>query len=102
MPTCAIPGCTEHFACSLRAKGVQVSPAATPNRRNKVPPRKPDPAWERGTAGEHRVDGSFMPYLNDKGSPLHVKEHGERRREIDERVKRLKTDPHVFKSATAG
>ena len=74
-----------------------MSPSATPNRRNQVPPRKADPAWERGVAGEHRPGGGFMPYLNDSGTDvMRVKEAGERRREIDERVKRLKGDPHVF------
>lgn len=39
-----------------------------------------------------------MPYLNGHGSPLHLKEAGERRRQIDERVHRLKNDPLVFAS----
>ena len=37
-----------------------------------------------------------MPYLNDKGGRIHVKEAGERRHEIEDRVKRLKGDPNVF------
>ena len=70
------------YGCRLRSKGVAISPAATPSRRNTVAPPTADPAWERGVAGERRPDGSFMPYLNDKGSRLHLKEAGERRREI--------------------
>lgn len=97
MATCQIPDCTEHYACALRAKGFSVSPAATPTRRNRIPTRhKANPAWERGVAGEHRADGSFMPYLGDGNRKIHVKEAGERRREIDARVHRLKNDPNVF------
>lgn len=92
--------CDGCYGCRLRAKGVMVSPAATPNRRNKIAPRTADPAWERGIAGEHRP-GGFMPYLNDKGSPIHVKEAGERRTEIDARVHQLRNDPNVF-AATGG
>lgn len=84
------------WGCRIRAKGVQVSPSATPSRRNTIPPRTADPAWERGLAGERRCDGSFMPYLNEHGSPLHVKEAGERRHEINAQVDRLRGDPNVF------
>ena len=36
-----------------------------------------------------------MPYL-DRGAPVPIKEYGERRREIDEKVRRLKGDPNVL------
>ena len=41
---------------------------------------KPDPAWERGIKGEHRPDGSFMPYLNGNLDPIRMKDWGENRR----------------------
>lgn len=97
---CQIPGCVEHFACKLRAKNFALGPAIQTNRisnQRRTGPRTPDPAWERGVKGEVRPDGSFMPYLSPTtGAKLRVKEYGENRRQIDERVKRLKTDPNVF------
>lgn len=66
-----------------RIKSIQLSPAATPTRHNRVAPRKPDPAWERGRAGERRVDGSFMPYLHGDGTPVGVKHMQDRRGHLE-------------------
>lgn len=101
MPVCRVDGCEDHYGCRLRAKGVAVAPSAMPSRRNTVPPRRADPAWERGVAGEHRPGGGFMPFLGDDGKPMPVKEHGERRTEVAGRVKRLKSDPNVFAASAA-
>ncbi len=88
---CTTVGCTEHYACRLRAKAVQVSPAATPNRtHHKVRPMAA-PSWEAGTIRDQRPDGSSMPILNGALTPIGVKEYGENRREIDAQVKALKT-----------
>ena len=66
------------------AKRILQSPAltadATPNRTgNKVPPRKAQPNWEKGKAGEHRADGSFVPYRKADGSPIPIKEFTDNR-----------------------
>lgn len=53
--------------------------AATPSRMNKVPPPQADPAWERGISGEHRRDGSFVPYLHADGTRIGVKEFADNR-----------------------
>lgn len=89
MSVCAVydPNC---YGCQLRAKGVGLSAAAIPSRQNSVPPATPNPAWERGRAGEHRVDGSFMPYLDKNDSPMPIKEYTENRHKVDEQVRRLK------------
>lgn len=55
-----------------------------------------DPSWEKGVAGEHRVDGSFMPYLNDHREEMGVHEYAEKRHDVDSAVKQLKSDPTVF------
>jgi hypothetical protein len=98
MAVCDVPGCTEHYACSLRAKGVAIASAAIPNRirnkPNRVPPRAANPSWERGIAGERRSDGSFMPYRNDHGSQMGVKEAGERRHEIEAIRHKQRHDPN--------
>ena len=103
---CQVLGCEEHFACRLRAKGVQLSPQATPNRRavRRDPgPRQADPAWERGIVTEDRPGGFKMPLLEPgTRAPLHVKQYGEHRRDIDAQVKRLKTmeQPLVLRDPT--
>ena len=65
------------------AKRILQSPAltadATPNRRNKIPPRKAQPNWEKGRAGEHRSDGSFVPYRKADGSTIPIKEFTDNR-----------------------
>lgn len=97
-------GCTSCFACRLRAKGVAVSPAATPNRRaNRPQPyRRPDaPSWEAGEVSEPRPGGTRMPYLGADGKPLRVKEWGENRKRYEDRLSRLKRDPHVFAASAA-
>jgi len=103
MSVCAEPGCIDqtHYACGLRAKGVQVSPAATPNRRAaRTQPIRPmqEGSWEKGIAGERRPGGSFMPYLRPgTTSPMSLKEQADRRSQIESQVKQLKSDPNVFK-----
>jgi len=53
--------------------------AAAPSRMNKVPPPQANPAWEKGIAGEHRRDGSFVPYVHADGSRIGVKEFADNR-----------------------
>ena len=74
------------YGCELKAKGITL---VCVNQRNDVAPRRADGnSWEKGRAGEHRADGSFMPYLNDVGSPLPIKDYAENRRSFDERRRR--------------
>lgn len=106
MAVCDIPGCDEHYACRLRAKGMQLSKAITPTRHSNRPKvltqHDGDPKWEKGIAGEHRPGGGFMPYLGENREPIRLKEHGERRHEIHDQVQRLKSDPTVFQSERGG
>lgn len=98
---CTTEACEAHYACRLRAKGLHISSAATPNRvanmTRRVAPRRADPAWERGTVGERRVDGSTMPYLSPtSGRPMRVKEFAEGRSGFEAQIKSLKSNPTVF------
>ena len=71
------------YAERLRDKGFQVSPAGMV-RHNGKPPAKPRyNNWEKGRAGEHRPDGSFMPYIDGKGSEIPIKKMAEKRYEKD-------------------
>lgn len=113
MARCSAPDCNNpdhpvregaamHYGCELRHKGIGLSNAITPNRiangKKVLTQHRPDPAWERGIAGERRPDGSFMPLLGADREPIHLKERGERRVEIDAQVTRLKQDPSIFSS----
>ena len=71
--------------------GLQISPAATPNRRNTVAPRAADPAWERGIITDPRPNGTRMPVLDGKTlEPIGVHEAQSRRHEINEHLRRSK------------
>ena len=82
--------CFKHKVRTLR-----YSATATPNARaSNVPPRTPDPAWERGLAGERRPDGSFCPYLTPgTKTPMRVKEFSENRHLVESSVRALKQTP---------
>jgi hypothetical protein len=47
-------------------------------------------SWEAGRAGEHRRDGSFMPYLGGDGQPIGVKDWGENRRRYESRLRQVR------------
>ena len=87
MTICQVPGCDEHFACRLRAKGVNIGPAATPSRpyrndhlRTITPPR-PDLAK---VVYDERPNGTKMPILNPDGSPVRVKQAREQASKLRE------------------
>ena len=86
-------GC-DSYGCWLRRKGVYFDMKATATSRARRPWRpKVNCSWEAGVAGEHRRDGSFMPYLHANGSKIHLKEMGERRRELTEIRQHQRTAP---------
>lgn len=83
------PDCQcESLGCKMRREGLfALSSAATPTRGRHQPFRDPAKvnhcSWENGLAGEHRPDGSFMPYLTESGGRMHIKEYGENRAALD-------------------
>jgi hypothetical protein len=93
--TCNVPGCTAHYGCSLRHKGVQTK-AGLPGNRRRGPGRfisETNCSWEAGIAGESRPGGTFMPYLGAEGHPIPIKEFGENRRKYEEARRRLAQSP---------
>lgn len=71
-----------------RAGGLQISPRATPNRRNTTPPKVSDAAnaWERGVPIDHRN----MPVLDPISlQPLGQKRYAANRRQIEDARRRL-------------
>lgn len=51
-------------------RSINISPSATPNRRNSIPPRTPNNSFERG----NRTDERGIAYLDRDGKPLKMKE----------------------------
>lgn len=89
---CQAEGCTEHYGCRLRAKGISLSSAATPSRKLDRPykPRPmQQPSWEKGIEGQHRPGGGFMPVLNEKGKKMGVYEAQTKRAKIDAMRRRV-------------
>jgi hypothetical protein len=77
------PPCDEHYSCRLKQNVAMVAPSAMPSRYHHGALRKPkQPSWERGIATESRPGGAVMPYINEKGDKVRVKEFGQRRHEI--------------------
>lgn len=79
------------YGCRLRRKGLQVSPAATPNRQHHVYRPPTEPSWEKGTVGENRPGGTRMPYLDGKGDPISVKKFANQRGHLTELLKKVRT-----------
>lgn len=72
------PDCEcDTYGCRLRRKGVQVSPSGMVKHNGKPPSRHRYNQWEKGVAGEHRPDGTFMPKLDANGSVIPIKKYSE-------------------------
>lgn len=92
MTICNVPGCTEHYGCSLRAKGLQVTPSSTPRRHNRRPFRKQEPpAYNKQIAGDRRPDGSFMPYRDANMTVIGQKQFDERSRELTSKLREVRS-----------
>lgn len=92
--------CGACYACWLRDKAVQLSPAATPNRnRTRKPVVRPmrEPSWEKGLVVQRRPGGVEMPVLRSGSTaPMGIKELADNRRQVEEGLRRLHTDPNVL------
>lgn len=91
------PGCPcDAYACRLRAKGVSVSPKATPSQRNTIPPRQSegDP-FARPIVYQDRPGGFKMPIFTAKGDHLRIKQYREQRHKIDAQLARIQAGKGV-------
>ncbi len=82
------------YGCELRRKGVQLSPAATPNRQHHVHRPIQRPSWESGTVGEQRPGGGRMPYLDGNGDPITTKQFANKRGHFEEKLREVRTTKH--------
>ena len=88
-PDTVCPDCGETVKRVLQSPALTA--AAAPSQKNKVPPRQADPAWERGTAGEHRRGGTFVPYVHADGSRIGVKEFADNRTKYERILREQRT-----------
>lgn len=79
----------EAFKEKLRSLSFGSVPGA--NRDPKGKRAKQNPAWERGLKGEHRRDGSFMPYLGKDNEPIRVKEWAENRHTYEANLNQIRS-----------
>lgn len=83
-------GC-DTYGCRLRRKGLQVSPRATPNRRNNVPPRASEPpSINKQIVYDERPGGYKMPIFTETGDPLRHKRWRENRHKIKDGLAKVK------------
>ena len=74
-----------------RVRTIQISPSATPSRRNTIPPRAPNNSWEKGIARDERG----MPLLDSSNEPIGLHEMASNRGTYEARVKELKSTPRT-------
>lgn len=84
MPTKPVGSDPDSYGAQLREKGVQVSTAGMARRNSKPPAGSRFNNWEKGKAGEHRPDGTFMPYLDQHGGMIPIKKMAEKQFVKDE------------------
>lgn len=92
-PMCTTVGCTDptHYGCTLRAKGMQVSPKLTPTRST-----NPDPTPVQGDATkaqimyDERPGGTKMPILNWDGSVVRRKQYDDQKSTIESNMRRIR------------
>lgn len=97
MPRCPV-GCTEHrhYGAELREKGISIAPSATPSQFKHGKIRKPEqPVWEKTIPTEKRPGGFEMPYINESGNRVRVKEFVKRRHEIADIRARQRNAPRT-------
>ena len=89
---CVNGDCTTDVMCfKHKIRTIQWSPAATPSRRNTIPPRTPNNSWEKGTA----TDDRGMPLLDGNLNPIGLKERANKRGLIDRRLEALRNAPRT-------
>ena len=87
------PDCTcPTYGCQLRQKGVSVSPKATPNRRNSIPPRRVNVPGQP-IVYQDRPGGFKMPIITATGDPLRRKQYLENKHKIDDKLARIQAKP---------
>ncbi len=98
MAMCYEEDCTVHYGCRLRAKGLRVSPKATPTKTlNWRPTKSEPPASNKQIIYEDRPGGAKIPILKMDGEPLRGKEYRENKSTIDATIHSLRNSGSTTK-----
>lgn len=90
---------TDDIPFREKIKSINISPSATPTRRNNVPPKvNPDSnAWERGVVRDSRG----MPLLDEFGQEVGLKEYAQDRKKYKEgKAKTLQSAKEIAQKET--
>ena len=81
-----------HYACHLRAKGLQVSPRVLQtSTQNWRPSVSVPPSHWKNIAMQDRPGGGKSPILKADGTLMRHKEYQEKKAVVDEQLKRIQT-----------
>lgn len=90
--SCDIPNCDEHYACRLRAKGLQVSPRAEGTKtQNWRPTKSEPPAYNKTIIYDERPGGYKMPILKPDGSVIRQKEWDEKKHQFESTIRKVRS-----------
>lgn len=91
---CQSEGCTDHYGCRLRTKGLQVSPRVTPTKsQNWRPSVSVPPPHYKNIIYDERPGGTKMPVLKPDGTVLRHKEYQENKHKFDAMMHRNRSVP---------
>lgn len=90
---CYEVGCTVHYGCRLRSKGIQLSDAVTATRtKNTHRTFSVPPAINAQISYDERPGGTKMPLLKMDGTVLRHKEHRDNNAAIEANRRRIRAD----------
>jgi hypothetical protein len=82
-PKCTIEGCTTHYGCRLRAKGLQVSPRAEMTKtQNWRPTPSVPPSRNKEIIYDERPGGVKVPLMKPDGTVVRRKYYDEHKHQI--------------------
>lgn len=89
-PESSPPPDSDSYREKLRSLSFGKVPGGNRSGQGKL--RKPtyNNGWERGIKGEHRADGSFMPYVDQDMNPIRMKQWSENEHSYKEQLDQLR------------
>lgn len=84
------PPDADSYKAKLKSLSFGSVPGGTRQGRAKLRPKQASNSWEAGVKGERRVDGSFMPYIDQDMNPIRMKQWSENRHAYEAQVTELR------------
>jgi len=90
---CEVEGCTEHYGCRLKAKGIQLSNKVTATRtKNMRPTPSIPPAINAQIIYDERPGGVKMPLMNPDGTVVRHKQYRDNEAKIEAIRRHVRAD----------